>query len=60
MSDIINLEDWLVNEQGSPVAGTGTDTMAGMPGGPPTTDPYVGGPVAPAASPQGEEFGQNN
>lgn len=47
---IIILEDWL-NEQGY---GMGPDTADPTLGGPPSTDAYVGGPVAPAASPQGD------
>jgi hypothetical protein len=46
----INLEDWLFHEQGA--YGTGTDTMD-TPGGPPTSDPNMGG-MAVAPSPGGD------
>jgi len=51
MSRTINLEDWLIGEQGA--YGTGTDTMTGMAGAVPQSDPNMG-LVSPAASPQGD------
>lgn len=36
----INLTDWLLSE-----VGTGTDSMAGIPAGPPTGQPTMGGPI---------------
>lgn len=54
----INLEDWLISEDFA--AGTaGTGDVAGTPGGPPVTDPYVGGAVAPGASPGGDPNNSN-
>jgi hypothetical protein len=56
----INLDDWLVTE-----VGTGTDSQTGIPGGPPTTQPTMGGmppqqggPTPNIANPPPDQMGQ--
>lgn len=51
MGNNINLQDWLVKEDGA--YGTGTDTQTGVPGNVPASQP-TDGAMAPSASPNGD------